>query len=242
MSSSTNDPNAETTTSNITTIKDNLSYIEKFGLPAGVAQHINSSLILNDVHIDDPTTASDIELNSWVLNFLESYQLDSSLVVHMMLEVFRDEFQGWGYTESSKLDQHIRGALKETFMAKGIYMGTPNGHINQRLANLVIDEQLPAWDKNDLLHYKSMYPTSKAWLLLELRHSYLPQQLTPSIKAKINPINDRRQQSFTLGPANITPNPANVLSSTPLTKAPLTQIYPVQTPPTPAHLIQVPMA
>ena len=166
--SSTNDPNAETTSSNIAAIKENLSYIEKFGLPAGVAQRIDSRFILNDVHIDDPTTASDIELNSWVLNFLESYQLDSSLVVHMMLEVFRDEFQGWKYTEFSRLDRHIRGALKEIFMAKGIYMGIPNGHVNQCLANLVIDEQLPTWNKNDLLHYKSKYSTSKVWLLFEL--------------------------------------------------------------------------
>ncbi len=57
-----------------------------------------------------------------------------------MLKVFRDEFYGWRYKEFSKLDQHIRGAFKETFMAKGIYMGIPNGHVNQRLANLVIDE------------------------------------------------------------------------------------------------------
>ncbi len=84
MSSSTSNPNPENKTSNTDAIKDNLSYIEKFGLPAGVAQHIDSRLILNDVHIDDPTTALDIELNSWVLNCLESYQLDSNLVVYVL--------------------------------------------------------------------------------------------------------------------------------------------------------------
>ena len=47
-------------------------------------------------------------------------------------------------------------------MTKGIYMGRTGGHVNQRLANLVIDEQLPIWDKNDLRKYKKMYPTSKA--------------------------------------------------------------------------------
>ena len=57
-----------------------------------------------------------------------------------MLKVFRNEFHGWKYTEFSRLDQHIRDALKETFMAKGIYMGTANGHINQRLANLITNE------------------------------------------------------------------------------------------------------
>ena len=242
ISTSTSDPNPDTTTLNAAAVRENLNYIENFGLPPSVAQHIDTRLIFHDVHIDDPTTASDIELNSWVLNCLESYQLRPTLVIHRMLDVFRDEFYGWGYTEFSKMDRHIRDALKETFMAKGIYMGTPNGHVNQRLANLVIDEQLPTWDKNDFLHYKSMYPTSKAWLLLELRHSHLPQQHTPSIKAKINPINDRRQQSFTPRPANVTPNPANALGSIPPTGALLAQILPVQAPPIPAHPIQVPTA
>lgn len=45
-------------------IKKNLNYIAKFRLSAGVAQHINSCLILNNVKIDDPTIMSDIELNS----------------------------------------------------------------------------------------------------------------------------------------------------------------------------------
>ena len=44
--------------------------------------------------------------------------------------------------ELSKLDQYIKGAFKKTFMTKKIYMDRSNGHINQRLANLVIDEQL----------------------------------------------------------------------------------------------------
>ena len=127
-------------------------------------------------------------------------------------------------------------------MAKRIYMGTANGHVNQRLANLIIDEQLPIWDKNDLRKYKMIYPTSKAWVLLELRHSHLPQQLTSSVKAKINPVNDRRQQSFTPGPVNVTLNPVNAHGSTPPTKAFLAQIPPVQAPPTPAHLIQAPAA
>ncbi len=64
-------------------------------------------------------------------------------------------------------------------------MGKPSGHVNQRLANLVIDEQLPAWDEKDLRKYKKMYPTSKAWILLESDSPVL-QQLTPSVEAKIN--------------------------------------------------------
>ena len=166
MSTSTSDQNPETATLDTAAERENLNYISKFGLPANVAQqHIDSRLILHDVHIDDPTIASDVELNSWVLNCLESYQLSPTLVVDMMLEVFREEFHGWGYTEFSRLDRNIRRVLKETFMAKGIYMGRPSGHVNQRLANLVIDEQLPIWDENDLRKYKKMYPTSKAWIL-----------------------------------------------------------------------------
>ena len=140
MSFLTNNLNAKKTSSNTAAISDNLSYIKKFGLSASVAQYINSCLILNNVHINNPTTAFNVKLNSWVLNCLESYQLDPSLVVYIMLEVFRDEFYGWGYIEFSKLDQHIKEALKKTFMIKKIYVSTPNDHINQCLANLVINE------------------------------------------------------------------------------------------------------
>ncbi len=83
---------------------------------------------------------------------------------------------------------------------------------------------------------------SKTWLLLELRQSHPLSQLTRSIEAKINPINNRRQQSFTPGPANVILDPANALSSTPLTKVIFAQIPPVQAPPIPAHPIQVPTA
>ena len=163
MSNSTSDQNAETSTLDAAAeLRENMNYIEKFELPPSVAQHIDSRFILNDVHIDDPTIASNIELNSYVLHCLESYQLSQSLVVDYMLEVFREEFYGWGYTEFSRLDKYIRRVLKETFMTKGIYMGRPGGHVNQRLANLVTDEQLPIWDENDLRKYKKMYPTSKA--------------------------------------------------------------------------------
>ncbi len=124
MSNSTSDQNVETSTLDAAAeLRENMNYIEKFGLPPSVAQHIDSRLILHDVHIDEPTTASDVELNSWVLNCLESYQLSPTLVVDMMLEVFREEFHGWGYTEFSRLDRYIRRILKETFMVKGIYLG-----------------------------------------------------------------------------------------------------------------------
>ena len=92
MSSSASNPNLETTFSNTTIIKKNISYIKKFGLLASVAQHINFHLILNVIHIDNPTIALDVELNSWILNCLKSYQLDPSLVIYMMLEVFQDKF------------------------------------------------------------------------------------------------------------------------------------------------------
>ncbi len=243
MSNPASDPNAETSTLDAAVdLKDNMNCIEKFGLSSSVTQQIDSRLILNGAHIDDPTIASDIELNSYVLHCLESYQLSQSLVIDYMLEIFYEEFYEWGYIEFSRLDKYIRRVLKETFMTKGIYMDRPDGYVNQRLANLVIDEQLPAWDKNDLCKYKLMYPTSKAWLLLELRHSHPLPQLTRSIEAKINPINNRRQQSFTPGPANVTFDPANALSSTPSSEALLAQITLVQTSLTPEHPIQVPMA
>lgn len=136
MSTSTSNLNPEAAMLDVAD-RENLIYIAKFGLPSSVAQRINSHQILDDIYIDDPTTTSDIELNSWVLNCLESYNLRPTLVVELMLEVFHDEFHGWGYTEFSRLDRHIKGALKETFMVKGSYMGKPRGYMNQRLANLV---------------------------------------------------------------------------------------------------------
>ena len=59
-----------------------------------------------------------------------------------------------------------------------------------------------------------MYPTSKVWVLLKLRHSHPFQQISPSIKENFNPINDRRQQTFTPEPHNIIPNAANAFGST----------------------------
>lgn len=46
-------------------------------------------------------------------------------------------------------------------MAKRIYIGKPSGYINQYLANLIIDKQLPIWDKNNFRKYKKLYQTSK---------------------------------------------------------------------------------
>ena len=79
-------------------------------------------------------------------------------------------------------------------MAKEIYIGRLSDYINQRLANLVIDEQLPIWDKKDLRKYKKIYITSRAWVILESEFdSPIHQQLTSSIKAKINSTNNPRQ-------------------------------------------------
>ena len=90
-------------------------------------------------------------------------------------------------------------------------MGRPSGHINQRLANLVIDEKFPIWDKNDFRTYKKIYPTSKTWILFESKFDApIPQQLTLSIEPKINLIDNQKQQSFTPAPRNITPVPSNI--------------------------------
>lgn len=82
-------------------------------------------------------------------------------------------------------------------MTKEIYMSKLGDHVNQRLANLVINEQLLIWYKNNLCKYKKMYPTSKAWVLFESKFdSPILQQLTLSIETKINLINNQYQQSF----------------------------------------------
>ena len=106
----------------------------------------------------------------------------------------------------------VRGALKETFMAKGIYLDKPSGYVNQRLANLITDEKLLAWDENDFHKYKKMHPTLKAWILLK-SDPLVSKQLIPSVETKINPIDDGRWQVFTPRSANITSDSANTLDS-----------------------------
>lgn len=46
-------------------------------------------------------------------------------------------------------------------------MGRPDSHTNQRLANLVKNEQLPIWDKNNVYMYKKICSTLKRWVILE---------------------------------------------------------------------------
>lgn len=78
-------------------------------------------------------------------------------------------------------------------MAKKIYMGKSYDYVNQRLANFVVEKQLQTWDDNNLHKYKNMHPTLKAWIIFESKFNFLiSQQLTLSIKAKINPIDNRK--------------------------------------------------
>lgn len=156
-----------------------------------------------------------------------------------MLEVFCEGFHRWRYIDFSRLDRNIKQVLKKTFIAKGIYMGRPNGPMNQYLANFVIDEQHPIWNKNDLFKYKTIYPMSKIWLFLEFQDSPIAQQLTFSVETKIHSTNDRRQQSFTPRLASIIPNPANAFGPTLLTKPSLAYIHPIQTPQAPIYQIEV---
>ena len=198
MSSSTSNLNLKMTILDTTTIKENLSYLTKFGLPPSVTQHIDTRLIFHDFHINNLTTVSDIKHNSWILICLKDYQVSQTLMIYRMLKVFCNEFHRWGYMEFSRLDQYIRGALKETFIAKVIYMGTANSYINQGLSNLITDEQLPVWDETELLKYKLIYPTSKAWVLFKLQYSHLSQQISPSIEGNFNLINDKGNKYLSL--------------------------------------------
>lgn len=58
-------------------------------------------------------------------------------------------------------------------MTKKIYMSRLGGHVNNYLANLIIDEQLLIWDKNKFCKYKKMYPILKTWVLLEFKFDSL---------------------------------------------------------------------
>ena len=73
MSTSTSNLNPKITTLDTTTIRENPSYLVKFGLPPSIVQYINTCLIFYDVYVDDSTAALDIKLNSWVLIYLKTY-------------------------------------------------------------------------------------------------------------------------------------------------------------------------
>lgn len=93
MSNSISNSNAKTSTlDTVAKLRDNINYIEKFGLLLSVAQQINSRLILIDIYIDNPRITSDIKFNSYILYCLENYQLSQNLVVNYILEVFYKEF------------------------------------------------------------------------------------------------------------------------------------------------------
>lgn len=72
-------------------------------------------------------------------------------------------------------------------------MSRYSSHVNERLANLVINEQLSTWDKNNFFIYKLIYLILKVWIFFELWHSHLPQQFNPSVEVEINFIDDGRQ-------------------------------------------------
>ena len=77
-------------------------------------------------------------------------------------------------------------------MAKGMYMGKSSGPVNQRLANLITNEQFLLWEETELFDYKSMYLTSKAWVLLKLQHSHPSQPISSSVEGNFNSINNER--------------------------------------------------
>lgn len=130
MFSATSNYNPKTTFLDAAAKKENFNYILKFGLSANVAHNIDLRLIFFNAPIDNPIIALNVKFNLWVFTCLQSYQLNPSLVVNLMLEVFCKKFHKWKYIEFSKLDQNIRQILKKTFMAKEIYMNRPNTYVN----------------------------------------------------------------------------------------------------------------
>lgn len=68
--------------------------------------------------------------------------------------------------EFNKLDQYLKKALMEVFIIQKIYLTKLNSHINEHLANFIMDKQFLIWDKNNLHKYKKIYLTSKAQLFL----------------------------------------------------------------------------
>lgn len=72
---SINDPYPNIAILNANKDKINLTYILKFRLPLSIIQFDDFCLIFNDMHIDNLITILNIKLNSWVFNYLKSYQM-----------------------------------------------------------------------------------------------------------------------------------------------------------------------
>lgn len=74
MSNPVSNLNAETSTLDVAiNLRENMNCIKKFGLSPSIIQQIDSWLIFNGAHIDNPIITSDIELNSYIFHFRESY-------------------------------------------------------------------------------------------------------------------------------------------------------------------------
>lgn len=74
-------------------------------------------------------------------------------------------------------------------MAKEIYVGKFDSHINQRLVNLIINKQFPAWDLNNLHNFKRVYQISKTWLFFDFQ-SLIFHQFISFIEIKIYAFNN----------------------------------------------------
>lgn len=86
----------------------------------------------------------EIKLNLEVFNCFESYQLNSSLIIDIILEAFCNEFDEWWYIKFSKLDKHIKQGPKKALRAKKIYKNKFGSYVNQCLDNLITNKQLLA--------------------------------------------------------------------------------------------------
>lgn len=54
-------------------------------------------------------------------------------------------------------------------MTINIYMDRPGDYVNQRLVNLIINEQLPIWDKNNFCKYEKIYLISIIQVFLKFK-------------------------------------------------------------------------
>lgn len=57
-----------------------------------------------------------------------------------------------------------------------------------------------------------MYPISKVWILLELKHSHLYRQISVYLEKNCNYIHHKKPQTFTSEHLNIIPNLVNAFS------------------------------
>jgi hypothetical protein len=143
------------------------SLCEEAGFKAA-PKHFSISIIDEDEGVPpDVSTASTIELNTWMLQCTLGYVQASgatSLGRHLY-EQFKEDFEGWKATEFSRIHRPMLFRLQKVLYGRGVYT-TPTRPA-EKLAALVATERIPDWDQEALDAAKLENPEALWWKVYE---------------------------------------------------------------------------